>query len=168
MARRRRCQSKAIALVAGFSPRLAQAMVELAPIFCTVNLSNRQRVHIVTGCGHDRFVVETLPSRQAPLSIFSRNCKRTRPTVSVGAPSVVKKAPLTVSVYATPLVGEGFGVSGHTRDHIVASSPLSHVTLTPWTLNPFHALATMIFPSPYLGSTVWRDSPQYAYCIYRR
>ena len=26
------------------------------------------------------------------------------------------EAPLTVSVYATPLVGEGFGVRGHTRD----------------------------------------------------
>ena len=43
------------------------------------------------GCNHDRFLVETLPPRQAPLSIFSRNCKSTRPTVSVNATDATVK-----------------------------------------------------------------------------
>ena len=60
----------------------AGCFIELAPNCWTVNLSNRQRVSIVPGCGQNRFVLETLPSRQAPPNIFSRP---SRPTVRVGA-----------------------------------------------------------------------------------
>ena len=62
---------------------------------------------------------------------------------------------------------------GHgTRDHIFASSPLSYVTVAPWTLKRFHALATtMIFPSPCRApsglATIPPPPSRYTYCIYR-
>ena len=101
------------------------------------------------------------------------------PSVSVGGQCLRDlraprdEAPLTVSVYATPLVGEGFGVRGHTRDLMVASSPLSHVTVAPWTLNRRSSLATMIFPCLCLAPTVLAKIPPhsplpaatYIYCI---
>ena len=40
------------------------------------------------------------------------------------------------------------------RDHLVASSPPTHVTVALWTLNRSYTLAAMIFPSPHLTPPV--------------